>query len=84
MKMIDVLCKLAKGEIEEGAILVIEHFYYKLDDKGVFREDTLNYAVGESLTDRYYLDEEFLNEKVYLIEADEYESERKNKHNEDD
>ena len=67
MKMIDVLCKLANGEINEGQTLTIDGFQYVLDDEGVFRRKSdFDHIVTDELTNDYYLDKEFLNSEVIL------------------
>lgn len=67
MKMIDVLCKLANGEISEGQTLTIDGYRYELDDEGIFRrKSNLNHIVTEELANDYYLNKEFLNSEVLL------------------
>ena len=72
MKLIDVLCKLANGEINEGQTLTIDGYQYALDDEGVFRrKSNLNHIVTDELTNDYYLNEEFLNSEVQLGDEEE-------------
>lgn len=67
MKMIDVLCKLANGEIKEGQKLTIDGYRYELDDEGTFRrESNVDYIVTNEMMNDYYLNEEFLNSEVLL------------------
>ena len=67
MKMIDVLCKLANGEINEGQTLTIDGYRYELDDEGVFRRgNNANHIVATEMMNDYYLNEEFLNNEVLL------------------
>ena len=67
MKMIDVLCKLAKDEINEGQTLTIDGYQYELDDEGIFRRKSdFDHIVTDELTNDYYLDKEFLNSEVLL------------------
>lgn len=69
MKMIDVLCKLANGEINEGQTLTIDGYQYELDDEGVFRlKSDFDHIVTDELTNDYYLNREFLNTEVSLGE----------------
>ena len=67
MKMIDVLIKLANGEINEGQTLTIDDNLYELDDEGIFRrKDFANHIVAPEMTYDYYLNREFLNAEVSL------------------
>ena len=67
MKMIDVLIKLANGEISEGQTLTIDGYRYELDDEGIFRrESNVNHIVTNEMMNDYYLNEEFLNNEVLL------------------
>ena len=67
MKMIDVLCKLANGEINEWQTITFDGYQYALDDEWVFRRKSdLNHIVTDELATDYYLNEEFLNSEVLL------------------
>lgn len=70
--MIDVLCKLANGEINEGQTLTIDGYQYELDDEGIFRRKSdFDHIVTDELTNDYYLNKEFLNSKVLLGDEEE-------------
>lgn len=72
MKMIDVLFKLANGEINEGQTLTIVGNLYELDDEGVFRrKNHVNHIVAPEMTNDYYLNREFLNAEVSLGDEEE-------------
>lgn len=72
VKMIDVLCKLANGEINEGQTLTIDGYQYELDDEGIFRRKSdFDHIVTDELTNDYYLNKEFLNSKVLLGDEEE-------------
>lgn len=65
--MIDVMIKLANGEINEGQTLTIDDNLYELDDEGVFRwKSDFDHIVTDELTNDYYLNKEFLNSEVLL------------------
>lgn len=72
MKMIDVLCKLANGEIKEGQTVTIDGYRYELDDEGIFRRaSNVDYIVTNEMMNDYYLNEEFLNSEVQLGDEEE-------------
>ena len=61
MKMIDVLNMMAKGEIKEGSILIIDGCEYELVHEGIFRRKTdLDCLIEADIMYDYYLDESFL------------------------
>lgn len=69
--MIDVLVKLADGEIEEGTKLIVKHTVYRLNAKGEFvgRTDSGNYISLYGQIGTY-----LLNLEVKLIEVTDDES----------
>lgn len=68
MKMIDVLCKLANGEIKEGTKLIVKHTVYRLNAKGEFvgMTDSGSYISLHGQIGTY-----LLNLEVKLIEEEE-------------
>lgn len=66
MRMIDVLVKLADGEIKEGTKLIVKHAVYRLNTKGKFvgRTDSGNYISLHGQIGTY-----LLNLKAELIEV---------------
>lgn len=67
MRIIEVLQKLANGEIKEGQTLTIDGYQYALDDEGIFRrESNVNHIVTNEMMNDYYLNKEFLNSEVQL------------------
>lgn len=71
MKMIDVLVKLADGEIKEGTKLIVKHAVYRLNTKGEFvrKTDSGNYISLHGKIGTY-----LLNLEVKLIEVEENEN----------
>lgn len=67
MKMIDVLCKLANGEIKEGTKLIVKHTVYRLNTKGEFvrMTDSGNYISLHGQIGTY-----LLNLEVELVEVE--------------
>lgn len=68
MKMIDVLIKLANGEIKEGTKLIVKHTVYRLNAKGEFvgMTDSGSYISLHGQIGTY-----LLNLEVKLIEVQE-------------
>lgn len=68
MKMIDVLIKLANGEIKEGTKLIVKHTVYRLNAKGEFvgMTDSGSYISLHGQIGTY-----LLNLEVKLIEVEE-------------
>lgn len=70
MKMIDVLCKLANGEIEEGAKLIVKHTVYHLNAKGEFVRKSNS---GDYISLHGQIGSHLLNLEVKLLEVDDNE-----------
>lgn len=72
MKMIDVLIKLADGEIEEGTKLIVKHTVYRLNAKGEFvRKSEVS---GDYISLHGQIGTHLLNLEVKLIEAEDNEA----------
>lgn len=67
MRMIDVLVKLANGEIKEGTKLIVKHTVYRLNAKGEFvgMTDSGSYISLHGQIGTY-----LLNLEVKLIEVE--------------
>ena len=68
MKLIDVLIKLANGEIKDGSILKVVNEYdelYRYEYHNLYRG--FKNEVGDRIEDRFFLDNDFLNFDVKLI-----------------
>lgn len=70
MKMIDVLCKLANGEIEEDAKLIVKHTVYRLNAKGEFVRKSNS---GDYISLHGQIGSHLLNLEVKLLEVDDNE-----------
>lgn len=68
MRMIDVLIKLANGEIKDGSILKIVNEYdelYRYEYHNLYRG--FENEVGDRIEEHFFLDNDFLNFDVKLI-----------------
>lgn len=67
MKMIEVMIKLANGEIKEGTKLIVKHTVYRLNTKGEFvrMTDSGNYISLHGQIGTY-----LLNLEVELVEVE--------------
>ena len=74
MKMIDVLCKLANGEIKEGTKLIIGGYMFDYVKRWLSETSVsyrFEYGKGKTLEDYYDIDINFLNKEVGLIPPEE-------------
>lgn len=70
MKMIDVLNMMAKGEIKEGAKLIVKHTVYRLNAKGEFVRKSNS---GDYISLHGQIGSHLLNLEVKLLEVDDNE-----------
>lgn len=70
MRMIDVLNKLAKGKIKEGAKLIVKHTVYRLNAKGEFVRKSNS---GDYIFLHGQIGSHLLNLEVKLLEVDDNE-----------
>lgn len=70
MKMIDVLVKLASGEIKKGTKLIVKHTVYRLNAKGEFVRKSNS---GDYISLHGQIGSHLLNLEVKLLEVDDNE-----------